>query len=87
MAPLKFQGVYFPTLNVYYGDIKILARKVSSHPMDGHFQKKYKKNSLISCSFMGKHAFWMASFQCLAKSLVGINKDKPSCDRFGRHGK
>ena len=24
---------------------------------------------LISYNFMGKHAFWMASFQCLAKSL------------------
>ena len=25
---------------------------------------------LISYNFMGKHAFWMASFQCLAKSLL-----------------
>ena len=25
---------------------------------------------LISYNFMGKHAFWMTSFQCLAKSLL-----------------
>ena len=25
---------------------------------------------LISYNFMGKHAFWMASFQCLAKGLL-----------------
>ena len=34
------------------------------------FLEKYKENSLklISCDFMGKHFFWTASFQCLAKT-------------------
>ena len=27
-------------------------------------------NIIISYNFMGKHAFWTASFQCLAKSLL-----------------
>ena len=31
-----------------------------------------RKIHLISYNFMGKHAFWMASFQCLAKSLLPL---------------
>ena len=27
-------------------DVKVLARRVSSRPMDAHFWKKYKENSL-----------------------------------------
>ena len=41
------------------------------HPIDAHFWKKYKiilLNNLI-IYFMGKHAFRMARFQCLAKRL------------------
>ena len=35
------------------------------------FLKKYSENSIkISYNFMGKHAFCMASFQSLAKSLL-----------------
>ena len=30
------------------------------------------KIHLISYNFMGKHSFWTASFQCLAKSLQSI---------------
>ena len=43
----------------------VLARRVSSRPMDTHFWKKYKENSLNLLS-----SFWTASFQCLAKSLL-----------------
>ena len=33
---------------------------------------------------MGKHVFWMASFQCLAKSLcTGIRGD-PGADSWGK---
>ena len=42
------------------------------HPIDAHFWKKYKiilLNNLIIIYFMGKHAFRMARFQCLAKRL------------------
>ena len=38
--------------------------------MDAHFWKNARKIHLISYNFMGKHAFWTASFQCLAKSLA-----------------
>ena len=48
---------------------KVLARRVSSHPMDTHFGRNTRKIPLISCNFKGKRAFWMASFLCLAKSL------------------
>ena len=42
---------------------KVLARRVSSSPMKAHFWKKYKEFiQLISYNFMGKHAFWTASF-------------------------
>ena len=55
---------------------KDLARRVSSSPMDAHFWKKYKEFiHLISFNFMGKHAFCMASFQCLAESLLQGNND------------
>ena len=40
---------------------KVLARSVSSRPVDAHFSKKYKENSLN---------LWKARFHCLAKSLV-----------------
>jgi len=36
------------------------------------FWKKYKEIHLIAYNFMAKHAFWTASFQCLAKSLFGL---------------
>ena len=34
-----------------------------------HFLKKSRKIYLISINFMGKHASWTPTFQCLAKSL------------------
>ena len=34
------------------------------------FGRNTGKIYLISYNFMGKHAFWTASFQCLAKSLI-----------------
>ena len=49
---------------------KVLARRVSSRPMDAHFWKKHKENSPNLLYVLEKHAFWTASFQCLAKSLV-----------------
>ena len=48
---------------------KVLARRVSSRPMDAHFGRNTRKIHLILYNFMGKHAFWTASFQCLAKGL------------------
>ena len=48
---------------------KVLARSVSSRPVDAHFSKKYKENSL-NLIIYGKHVFWKARFHCLAKSLV-----------------
>ena len=48
---------------------KVLARRVSSRPMDAHFWKKHKENSPNLLYVLEKHAFWTASFQCLAKSL------------------
>ena len=55
---------------------KVLARRVSSGPMDTHFWKKYKEFiHLISYNFMAKHAFWTASFQYLAESLLQGNND------------
>ena len=50
---------------------KVLARRVSSRPMDAHFWKKHKENSPNLLYVLEKHAFWTASFQCLAKSMVG----------------
>ena len=47
----------------------VLAGGVSSHPMDANFGRKTRIIHLISYNFMGKDAFWMASFQCLTKSL------------------
>ena len=53
---------------------KVLARRVSSSPVNAHFWKKYKEFiQLISYNFMGKHAFWTASFHCLAESLLQGN--------------
>ena len=50
---------------------KVLARRVSSRPMDAQFWKKHKENSPnLSYVFTGKREFWTASFQCLAKSLL-----------------
>ena len=49
---------------------KVLARRVSSRPMDAHFWKKHKENSPNLLYVLEKHAFWTASFQCLAKSLM-----------------
>ena len=49
---------------------KVLARRVSSRPMDAHFWKKHKENSPNLLYVLEKHAFWTASFQCLAKSLL-----------------
>ena len=58
---------------------KVLARRVSSSPMNAHFWKKYKEFiQLISYNFMGKHAFWTASFQCLAESLLQGNVWQPT---------
>ena len=48
---------------------KVLARRVSSRPMDAHFWKKHKENSPNLLYVLEKHAFWTASFQCLVKSL------------------
>ena len=50
---------------------KVLARRVSSRPMDAHFGRNTRKIHLIFYNSMGKNAFWTASFQCLAKSLPG----------------
>ena len=49
---------------------KVLTRRVSSRPMDAHVWKKHKENSPYLLYVLEKHAFWTASFQCLAKSLV-----------------
>ena len=46
---------------------KVLAKRVSSHPMDAHFWRNTLKIHLISYNFMEKHAFCMASFQSLPK--------------------
>ena len=56
-------------LTCQYKRRKVLARRVSSRPMDAHFGRNTRKIHLIFYNFMGKHAFWTASFQCLAKSL------------------
>ena len=37
------------------------------------FGRSARKIHLISYNFMGKHAFWTASFQCLAKSLYCVH--------------
>ena len=36
------------------------------------FGRNTRKMQLMSENFMGKHAFWMASVQCKAKSLVFV---------------
>ena len=59
-------------LTCQYKRSKVLARRVSSRPMDAHFGRNTRKIHLIFYNFMGKHAFWTASFQCLAKSLNRI---------------
>ena len=51
--------------------VKVLARRVSSRPMDTHFWKKHKENSANLLYVLEKHAFWTASFQRLTKSLEG----------------
>ena len=45
-------------------------------PSYGHqfFEKKKRKIHLISYNFMGKHAFRIASLECLAKSLLPSSK-------------
>ena len=54
------------------------SQKGPSHPLDIYFLKKKKKKTrkihLISYNFMGKHAFRMASLECLAKSLLPSSK-------------
>ena len=60
-----------PLKSLYFWVVaNVLARRVSSRPMDTHFGRNTRKIQLISYNFMGEHAFWTASFQCLAKSLV-----------------
>ena len=46
------------------------SKQGSRHPVDAHFLKKFWKNSLLSYNLMSKHASWMPTFQCLAKSLI-----------------
>ena len=54
---------------------KVLARRVSSSPMNAHFWKKYKEFiQLISYNFMGKHAFWTASFWKRIVIFLSSNK-------------
>ena len=48
---------------------KVLARRVSSCPMDTHFWKKYKETSLNLLDFYGKTCLLDSQFQCLAESL------------------
>ena len=56
--------------------MKVFARRVSSHPKDTHFWMKYKEIHLISNNFMGKQAFWMASFQYLSETSQNVKTQK-----------
>ena len=47
---------------------KALARRVCSRPMDAHFGRNTRKIHLIFYNFMGKHAFWTASFNVWRKA-------------------
>lgn len=63
--------------------MKVLARRVSSHPKDTHFRKKYKEIHLISNNFMGKQAFWMASFQFLSGTSQNVKTHKHLTSKVG----
>ena len=63
--------------------MKVLARRVSSHPKDTHFWKKYKEIHLISNNFMGKQAFWMASFQYLSETSQNVKRHKHLTSKSG----
>ena len=61
---------------------KVLARRVSSRPMDAHFWKKYKKNSFkLSYHVKGKHAFWTAVFNVWLKAVWEPQHGHPNRDR------
>ena len=67
-----YQGFTVSTVTIKHV-CKVLARRVHVQPSFGHpFLEEIQGKltlSLIIIYFMGKQAFWKASFQCLAKSL------------------
>ena len=68
----KIKLNYF--LAILRHELKVLARGVSSVLWNPIFGRNTRKIHLISYNILWEnmHAFWMASFQCLAKSLHEI---------------